>query len=323
MAVQALASVLGARAGKDRLLVLHYHRVAPRPDELFPEHLSPAIFDAHLALLQDAFAPLPLTEALARLERRSLPARAVSITFDDGYADNHDVALPLLRARGLTATFYIATRYLQGGNMFNDAIIEAMRHVSGEIDWTDRGFGRHRIDSPASRRVAMEAVIKVVKYAEPALRTELIADVERRCGSPAVTHLMMNESQVRALSNAGMEIGAHTVNHPILLRLAPDAAAREIAQSRADLQAVIGDRVPTFAYPNGKPGVDYDARHAAQARAAGFTHALTTSWGCVHAAIDPYQLPRIAPWDQTASRFATRLALAYRATTPKLAREMC
>jgi peptidoglycan/xylan/chitin deacetylase (PgdA/CDA1 family) len=321
--IKVFAALQGGFSGGNRLLVLHYHRVAALPDALFPEHLSPQLFDAHLAVLQDAFTPLPLGEALARLTRGELPRRAVSITFDDGYADNHDVALPILQRRGLVATFYIATRYLQGGAMFNDAIIEAMRDVEGDLDWNDLGLGRHRIDSTATRRAAIEAVLQVTKYAEPTRRTELVAAVRERCRQPNTPNLMMNESQVRALSDAGMEIGAHTVTHPILLRLDSNAAAREIAQSRADLEAIVGDRVKTFAYPNGKPGVDYDARHAVQARAAGFTHALTTSWGCIHAGSDAYQLPRIAPWDSTARRFAARLALSYRNSQPSVAREMC
>jgi peptidoglycan/xylan/chitin deacetylase (PgdA/CDA1 family) len=312
VAIRATAGFAQAAAAGSTLLVLHYHRVAPVPDALFPDYLDPQVFDAHLALLKSAFNPLPLTEALERLARRSLPPRAVAITFDDGYADNHDVALPILQRHKVCATFYVATAYLQGGNMFNDTVIEALRKAPDELDLRDMGLGEYRLVSVQERRAAIEAVIAAIKYQPPSERRALADALYGRCVRRQQPSLMMNPQQVRALATAGMEIGAHTVTHPILLRLDADAARTEIAQSRDDLQSIIGSPVTTFAYPNGKPGVDYGVEHAAAARAAGYRHALTTSWGCITPQSDPWQLPRVAPWDRTPLRFGARLALTYR-----------
>jgi len=318
-ALRTLASVMGGRTGANRLLVLHYHRVAPVADELFPDDLCPERFDQHLQLLQDAYRPLPLTEALERLERRSLPARAVCITFDDGYADNHDIALPILQRRGIAATFYIATGFMRGANMFNDVVIESLRNASGSIDLAALDLGRYVIDTVASHRAAIDAVITQVKHAAVTRRAELVDEIRRRYPPATERSLMMSETQIKALHAAGMEIGAHTVSHPILLRLDPTASQREIVQSRADLEAIVAPPVTSFAYPNGRPGFDYEALHVAQARTAGFKYALTTSWGCIHADSDRWQLPRVAPWDRTSVRFAARLALTYRDTQPAVA----
>jgi hypothetical protein len=118
-------------AGADaKLSILIYHRVLPVPDPLFPTETTVESFDAQLGLLKSLFNVLPLPEAVARLKAGTLPARAASITFDDGYADNFTRALPILQKHGLHATFFIATAYLDGGRMFNDTVIESIRQCT-------------------------------------------------------------------------------------------------------------------------------------------------------------------------------------------------
>ena len=122
----ALLSPAGHRG---RLTVLIFHRVRPEPDPLFPRELDAAAFRERLSWLRAWFNVLPLDDAVDALARGSLPVRAAAITFDDGYADNHDVALPILREMGVPATFFIATGFLDGGRMWNDTVIEAIRRT--------------------------------------------------------------------------------------------------------------------------------------------------------------------------------------------------
>ncbi|MDP1007558.1 polysaccharide deacetylase family protein, partial [Klebsiella pneumoniae] len=84
-------------------------------DPLFPDEIDAARFDAILGWLRSWFNVLPLDEAAQRLKDGSLPARAAALSFDDGYADNHDIALPLLQKHGLPCSFFIATGFLDGG----------------------------------------------------------------------------------------------------------------------------------------------------------------------------------------------------------------
>ena len=100
----ALFSPAGARA---RLSVLIYHRVLARPDPMFPEQIDAARFTMQMELLSRRFNVLPLAEAVQRLQSNSLDSRSACITFDDGYADNYTIALPILKRHGLTATFFI------------------------------------------------------------------------------------------------------------------------------------------------------------------------------------------------------------------------
>jgi len=88
-----------------------------------------------MATISQDFKVMPLGEAIALLRENRLPPKAVAITFDDGYFDNHAVALPILQRHGLTATFFICSGYLDDGLMFNDLITEAVRQTAlGQID---------------------------------------------------------------------------------------------------------------------------------------------------------------------------------------------
>jgi peptidoglycan/xylan/chitin deacetylase (PgdA/CDA1 family) len=87
-----------------------------------------------------------------------------------------------------------------------------------------------------------------------------------------------------------------------------DAAARaEIRTSKEQLEALIGKPVRLFAYPNGKAGMDFDARHVAMVRESGFDAAFTTAVGAITRGQDRYQLPRSRPWDRSPLLFGLRL----------------
>jgi hypothetical protein len=123
--------------------------------------------------------------------------------------------------------------------------------------------------------------------------------------------LMMCRKQVRMLVESGMEIGAHTINHPILTRIDDVTARAEIADSKMQLEEISRVPVLLFAYPNGKPGNDYEFRHVSMVKQAGFSAAVSTIQGVATAAGDLYQLPRFAPWDKTPPRFIFRLMQNY------------
>jgi len=111
------------------------------------------------------------------------------------------------------------------------------------------------------------------------------------------------------LRAAGMQIGAHTVSHPILATLSPQQAADEMARSRDVLQALLGERIGLFAYPNGRPGTDYlPDVHPGLVRELGFDAAVSTRWAAARHGEDVFQIPRFTPWDKRRSKFLLRLA---------------
>lgn len=117
----------------------------------------------------------------------------------------------------------------------------------------------------------------------------------------------MSSQQVKAMRQAGMQIGAHTVSHPILARLTDEQTRDEIATSKTCLEQLLGERVGLFAYPNGKPGEDYSPRTVEIVRKLGFDSAVSTQWGSSTSGDDLFQIRRFTPWDQSRTMFGLRM----------------
>lgn len=317
--VRAAAALASGHGPTASLIVLTFHRVLGEPDPLLPDEPDAARFAAELDLLGACFQVLPLGEALGRLASGTLPLRAACLTFDDGYANNREVALPLLLARGLPATFFVATGFLDGGRMFNDTVIETVRRAPEEFDLRAEGLGEYRLVDPAARRRAVDDLIGRLKYLDPVERLARAERIATLAGVSLPADLMMTAAQVREVQRAGMEIGAHSVDHPILARVALEEARRQIVESKRQLEVLNGAPVRAFAYPNGRPGQDYGREHVAMVREAGFEFALSTAWGAASRGSDPHQVPRVAPWDRTPLRYGLRLARAYRSRAVALA----
>lgn len=296
-------------AGKNaRLSILIFHRVLPQPDPLFPDESDHRRFDQVMSWVAKWFHVLPLGEAVNRLRDGRLPAAAAVITFDDGYADNLTHALPVLQRYGLPATFFISTGFLDGGRMWNDSIIEAVRATElPQLDADMLGLGAVPLANVEQRRRAVHQLLTAAKHLPPVQRDEVVAQIVMRCGASLPTDLMLTSDQVRALHDAGMTIGAHTVNHPILAATTEAEAMKEIRTGKEYLENLLNQPVRLFAYPNGKPGSDYRPLHVDMVRKLGFDAAVSTHWGANSNATDPHQLLRFTPWDRTRSRYGLRL----------------
>jgi peptidoglycan/xylan/chitin deacetylase (PgdA/CDA1 family) len=236
----------------------------------------------------------------------------VCVTFDDGYADNATVALPILRKWGVPATFFIATAYLDGGRMFNDTVIEAVRRLPGsayDAGWL--GAGALPLHDDRARAHAVERLLAAIKYLPMGERSAAVQRLAGAASSALPDDLMMSSTQVRELAAAGMSVGGHTRRHPILSCVDAATAREEIGGGREDLAALLRAPVPLFAYPNGRPGRDYGPEHVAIVREVGFSTAVSTAWAAAASGSAPLELPRIAPPPRTAGDFALRVAKSY------------
>jgi peptidoglycan/xylan/chitin deacetylase (PgdA/CDA1 family) len=315
MTLRTVFGMLSPAGAKARLSVLIFHRVHARRDALFPREPDAEAFAALVQQLARWCNIMPLDEAIRRLREQTLPPRPLCITFDDGYADNCNVALPVLRRFGVPATFFVATGYLDGGRMWNDTVIESIRSTSvPALDLADLDAGVHALDSVEARQAAIAGVLVKFKYLPNAEREAMAAAVAERASASLPTDLMMTADQVRELHRAGMTMGAHTVTHPILARTADAIARTEIAESKQRLEEIVGERVRIFAYPNGRPRQDYGSAHVQMVRDAGFDAAVSTAWGVASSASDVFQIPRFTPWDNERWRFGIRLAQNLRRT---------
>lgn len=300
------------------LSILVYHRVLEKTDFLRPGVPTVEEFSWQMELISKHFTPLSLDEALLRLSEGTLPKRAICVTFDDGYADNLSLALPVLKAWSVPATVYVSTAFLDGGRMWNDTIIEFVRHYSqNKLRLDQISQVPFRMETQGDRLRATHELIAFAKYMDQSSRVdfaESLARLSNKSGNPLPTDLMLSSSGVVSLSQQGITIGGHTINHPILSEVTDEQARYEISEGRAQLEGLIQSRVENFAYPNGVRGKDFDVRHERIVRAAGFRSAVTTHWGASNKATRFTSIPRFTPWDKDPYKFALRLVLNMKRT---------
>lgn len=311
---QALGKLLLGAEAANTISILIFHRVLPARDPLRPGTPDAAAFRRIVRFLARNFRVRPLHEAFVEQRRNGLSGHTVAITFDDGYADNLTVALPVLREYRAPATFFVTSGFLDGGMMWNDKVIESFRsHDGAVLDARPVGLERYDTSDRRSRAAAIRSVISNLKYKSDTERHEIASWLMKSGNVVLRDNLMLTTEQLRELARDPIaEIGGHTVSHPILKRLAPAEARREIEGGKRDLESILGGEVRSFAYPNGIPDVDYGAEHVRIVAETGFDLAVSTSWGAAGADADRFQLPRFTPWDEQMGLFGIRLLTAAR-----------
>ncbi|MBL8397646.1 MAG: polysaccharide deacetylase family protein [Candidatus Accumulibacter sp.] len=293
---------------RGKLSILIFHRVLPKDDGILNFDVNAVEFKKIIRWLAKWFNVIALDQAILKLKEGTLPPRAAAITFDDGYEDNLSVATPILTDHGMTATFFVASGYLNGGQMWNDTIIESIRHCSlPKLDLVSEGLGHYDLSGPHKRLIAINKILKEVKYRASTERIFLASQIEKLTRVKLNKNLMMTSEQVILLRKAGMSIGAHTVNHPILAKLSAEDVQLEIQNNKHFLESLLQERVGLFAYPNGKPNIDYRLLDAQIVRSLGFDAAVTTAWGVADTHSDLMQLPRFTPWDRSSFKFGYRM----------------
>lgn len=292
--------------------VLCFHRVLEKPDLMMPCEPDVGLFEKRIARLRRDFNIIPLSEAVRRVPRGSLPSASLSITFDDGYADNFSQALPVLERHQVPATFFVATGFLDGGRMWNDTLIETARLLpDGQMSDPFAEDGVISIRNFDDRRELAQRAIDFCKHLPQEERERRVAQFAELQNQPLPRSLMMTSEQVGIMGRSDYaDIGAHTVSHPILANCSDEVAAREISRSVDDLTQILGAPPSLFAYPNGKPGRDFLPDQAAIVKQQGLEAAVTTEWGVFNRGTDPYRIPRFGPWSKDLNRFVLEIVRA-------------
>lgn len=280
-----------------KLSVFVFHKVPPEADNLVPGELHLAAFERTLDFIVENFNVVPLEDAVTSLAGRSLTERTACITFDDGYADWLGGAVPLLERRNLHATFFITSGQYDEQPMWHERIANALRHAGGdEIVLRDSGLPRFPVATISQKRAAVAQLEQHLKYQSLAFRDEMLEQLESITGADPRTLRPMSVEALRELDNKGFAIGAHTVNHPILRFCDGESAKFELGAARETLEGIVGHRVAGFAYPNGRPRVDFSSHTIRLVKEAGYDYAVTTDWGVADVATPVHQIPRFTPW---------------------------
>jgi len=242
--------------------ILTYHHVADH-DPSYPydpdvADATPAQFRWQMQALARHFTPIGIDDLLRSVERGTpLPRNAVVVTFDDGYQSCHDVALPILRAVGIRATFFIATEYVNERKLYwweRVTLLLNQARRSGTISYPRRVELSPR--DPATRQRVLDTIKDTANLDVDRFLCG-VADAlgvawSREIEAEYADGLIMTWDQIRALARAGMDIESHTRSHRVLQTLDDAALHSELAGSRADLETQLGRPVRAVAYPVGR-----------------------------------------------------------------------
>ena len=300
---------MAIRRGRSKsLTVLTYHRVggpslASALDEGVVD-VDADQLDRQLEFLCSWFSPISVDDVLRFSGAgRTLPHNSLLVTFDDGYRDNHDVALPILLRRGVPATFFVATDYVEKRRLFwwdrIAAILKSSCVARVELDYPKHAsLPLDDERKSESIRLAQRLVkdchdVDLGRFFEA---LERAADVvlESAAEQRLVEGAVMTWEHVVALRRAGMGVQSHTRTHRVLQTLSAERLDDELRGSRDALERVLGEPVRAVAYPVGK--TVSDAAHVRRAVLdAGYEIGFSNGTGVNRLrSFDPLDVRRVA-----------------------------
>ena len=291
-------AALTVAAARERALIILYHRVIPAslPDEPAAGHIVPTVvttlFRQHLEALSAIADFVPLSELIGPPAKAS-PATArrvrLALSFDDDDPAHARYALPILQTLGIPATFFVSGRALHGlSPPWWIRLEERIRRVG--LDSTAAQLG-------VSARTAAD-------LAAACEGTQLVEVIERTFPAPEERSLLARD-EIRLLTSAGMTVGFHTLDHPVLTQLPDAEVVRALHVGREALADAAGKPVDLFAYPHGSA----DLRIAGHVRAAGYRAAFQTGGRPIGRTSDPFLLGRWEAGPLSVQRLIAEVAL--------------
>lgn len=297
------------RAPSPWLPILTFHRISERGAPcVLDDYVVNATrdeFDRQMATVQRYFAPVGIDDLVQYAEGGTLPRNAILITFDDGYRDNYELALPVLQRRGMKAVFFIATSYISERRLFwwdrVNYLVKRSTRPRLELSYpVPLQLATH--DGPA-RRAAITSILRVVKSARSLDLPRLLDELQRATGTDWSAELerrladehLMSWQEVRALRAAGMDVQSHTRTHRVLQTLEDAQILDELRGSREDLERELGEPISAISYPVGYGIADRAFIREALAQAGykiAFKNAGGVQW--ITDKLDRYQLDRIS-----------------------------
>jgi peptidoglycan/xylan/chitin deacetylase (PgdA/CDA1 family) len=309
-------------------VVLLYHRVGERPLDPWRLTVDPEIFAGQMEALARDWSPLSLAELIEGFVRRRLPERAVAVTFDDGYADNIEIAAPILAEHRIPATLFVATGLVDAGgapwwDQLASLVLEPER-LPPTLTLSSGG-DRWRIPplppderrpspnaplpwnaSPGTRLRAFYEVWLALRALDVQTREAALDEIAEWAGAQRpFGRVLLSWEQVREFAALpGFALGAHTRTHPALPSCSREAARAEIAGSADRLRAQTGFEVEQFAYPFGA----WSGSVARLVADLGFRGAYTTAGDAISWRSSPHALPRLPAENHAPGDFAGVLA---------------
>lgn len=277
--------------------VFVWHRFSA-PGGSISNRVSADVFGWQLDQIRRDFQVLSLGEMLEHFNRHGKwPRRCVVLTIDDGYRDFYQWAYPELRKRGMKATFFATVNFVEGKIWLWPDRLQWVLDATVLSEVTLKLHDEAHIyplvnqrDKTVVWKVCSDHCITLPDEQKEMFMRSLEEALQVSCpDSPTEEYSAVTWAELREMGNHGIEIGSHTMNHPILSRIGPERLQEEVCDSRGILQGKLGLDISTFCYPNSAPG-DITGEVVEQVRIAGYSGAV---FGIDLKTWDPYQVPRM------------------------------
>jgi peptidoglycan/xylan/chitin deacetylase (PgdA/CDA1 family) len=283
--------------------ILMYHAVRRDPDEtavlLGGITHSEAVFRGQMELLAQHFRPITLdTLAQCLRTKQALPRRSVVVTFDDGYADNHEFAMPILNETGVPATFYVTVDCIEKHRLPWPGRLRFPFRTTKKKSWRDVSGRILSLETDDAREKAFACACEICCRLTGAAQDDFVTGVERDLETTATGEagkFMMSYQQIRDLTRHGHLIGSHTMSHPNMAYVSHEEAVAELSESKKHLEQRMGSRIVHFSYPCPALSPHWNGFTAEASASAGYETAVTTDWGLVRGDDDPLRLKRVLP----------------------------
>ncbi|MEO1201363.1 MAG: polysaccharide deacetylase family protein, partial [Pseudomonadota bacterium] len=213
---RAAGRVLSPAGSRGRLAVFCYHQVLEASDSIRTGEPTQDQFAADVERIRGAFTVLTFGEAVRRLKDGTLPSMAACLTFDDGYANNHALAAPVLEQAGIPATVFVAGGAVDVGVMWNDLVIESVAAAGAWPRLPEPGDILEPEEPGLSLARIADHLLMQLKYRPVQERWDIARAIYAENVGGDLPRLMMRRTEVRDLADRGFEIGGHTISHPIL-----------------------------------------------------------------------------------------------------------
>ena len=304
-------------------VILRYHSIQNRPEQ-FDDTIgcdsihATSIFERHVELIARRFNPIGMDDiALFLKGEKSLPRRAVAITFDDGYKDNVRFAVPILNRFGIAGTFYLLVDSVDRAKAPWYCLLRHAFLTTRKPTWRDPTTNIiHDLTDAQRRHVAFSSAAATCASCTTGVRDEWITNALRFLepdSFPNEGDLMMNWDDARALVKSGHTVGSHTMTHPNIAHIPAVDARRKLSDSKAKLEYELGTQIKHFAYPHPALNPQWNEATLKITDELGYATAVTTTGGAVRSDARPLAIPRTyIPRDETLFLFHLEKTLLLR-----------
>jgi peptidoglycan/xylan/chitin deacetylase (PgdA/CDA1 family) len=284
--------------------ILRYHSVQDEPEHYANSigagiiHPTP-VFSEQMELLTREYNPVTLDDILAFVHgEKRLPRDSVAVTFDDGFADNFEVAAPVLSRFGIRATFYVTVSSIEGPTPLWFCRLRHAFHTTQLKTWFDSadGCARHVSDA-AERKAAFLVASKRCARSAGYSQEQILTNIERELEVDPLSARdcpMLSWDQIRGLHHAGHIVGSHTLTHPNLACVGDDDLQGELIESKNKLERQLGVPAVHFSYPSPIMQPHFTERTVVFTRQAGYQTAVTCIPRPIRRGDDPWCFGRIS-----------------------------